>query len=242
MKAFLKGLLAIGILASLQGAPANIGFWQNTPGGGPPALITHTGTGGGINGVTSSSINTTGANLLVVAVSWYSGITANGTISDSKSNTWSALTESTSTSNNVSCQLFYCYGATVGSGHTFTYNGTSIYASICVEAFSNVAASPFDHENGAGSANATTIQPGSITPSQAHSIIVSAFSFGANSSGTISVDSSLTITDTAAYVTATSEGLSMSYNILSSASATNPTWTSQFITNVLASRVADFKY
>jgi len=132
----------------------------------------------GVNGGTTSSVDSTGGNLIVVAVASYEPSTA-PTVSDSKGNTYNALTAQI-VSGLHRIQLFYAEGATVGSGHTFTVTGSTSYASISVNVFSGAkASSAFDQQNGAGSApSALSINGGFSTPAVVYFAGGSAYGVG----------------------------------------------------------------
>src|SRR5260370_38961657 len=126
------------------------------------ALKTHTGAALGQNGGTTTAIDTTGADLLVVLLSYYAG-TSIASFVDSKGNTWIPLTVQNGTFR--SGQLYYCKAPTVGTGHTITASGASTYTAVCFAAFSGSdQTAPFDVRNGSiNGANAGS-GPGSITP------------------------------------------------------------------------------
>lgn len=238
---------AVALLCLLAYAPFASGLIWIQPsrftvagGGGGPTLIAHTGTAAGVNGGTTSSIDTTGANFAVIAVCWYDAVTASPTISDSNSNTWTALTRTET--NDTGVRFYYTQGGTFGTGHTFTASGTSTYAAIFVQAWSTVASTPFDVENGGTAFVTTTIQPGSVTPSQANTIVITATAD--NDSGLVpsSINSSFTISDTVAVNTGTNVGGGMAYKVLTAASAQNPTWTYSGSFNDASARIATFKY
>jgi hypothetical protein len=200
------------------------------------ALVSSQCAGGTQNTVTTAAIDTTGANLLVIAVTF--DTTATQTISDSKGNTWNALTRTTNTSSGA--VLYWSTPTSVGSSHTFSNTGTSNFSSICVMAFSGAAAStPFDQENGATNSS-TTLQPGSITPSQNNEIVVTGFGF--NQAGTpVSINSSFTQPTAAIeFSSGAHYGLGMAYIIQTTATAVNPTWT-RTNTQTNAARIASFK-
>lgn len=196
----------------------------------PPAgfsLVASAASAGMLLGpVTTSAIDTTGANLLVVAVSQYNGATI-GTLTDSKGNTWIGLTAVTGSAETYA-RLYYCPSPTVGSSHTFTFdNGGSLgglYGVVAIQAWSGANASPFDTQNGAtaGGGGLSAIQPGSVTPSQNNSLIVTSFS--ASHMTGYSIDGSCTITANVDYFSGVNEGLAMAYLVLGTAAATNPTW------------------
>jgi hypothetical protein len=213
-------------------------------GGGSPALIASVATGGTINGVTSSAIDTTGANFFIATVSWYATVNNMqlAQFSDSKGNTWSELTVAgipgtTTTAN----RIFYCVPTSVGTGHTFTASRNDTYPAIAVMAFSNMSATPFDQQNQNEAAATTTIQPGSITATQANSVLFSSVSWEVNAT-TVSINSSFTGLVQASPVTGDSLGVGLAYRIDTSASATNPTWTKSGSSAHMSSSIAAFDY
>ena len=211
-----------------------------TGGGGTPSLIASTSSGLGANGGTSSAINTTGANLIVIAVAFSSYAPGTGIApTDSKGNTWTGLTVSPSGGANwVTNRLFYCYGATVGTGHTFSFSHSSSYSSIAVVAFSNVASSPFDQQSiNAGNAAYTSINTGSITPSQANTLAITSIAGGIDVPP--SIGSGYTLAESA--VAGSSWPVALAYKVLTATTAQNPTW-SWTTAGEVADAIANFKY
>lgn len=182
--------------------------------------ITHVATisaGLGVNGGTTGAFTTTGATLLVASVSCVG--TNAITLSDSKGNTWTALTRRTGPSTH-SHQIFYVASATVGAGHTVTVSGTGIYASVVVVAFAG--AGGFDVQNGAtASGGTTTLATGSITPSGNGAVVLT----GLCQSGTTVTSLTPTMTQThvpgssGVYVAAT-----VGWLVQGTAAAINPSW------------------
>jgi len=185
------------------------------------ALITNTGQGSTTsNGFTTTAIDTTGANFLVLSL--VTGISS-GAISDSNGNTWSPLTQYSDGFGDRYCQLFYVANATVGAGHTFSVTGIANFPSLFIAAFSGVASSPFDVENGNTNAVNTSVQPGSITPGANNELIITGLQY--SDSSTPTVNSSFTITDfLPGGVTFGQEGGALAYLIQTTATAENPTW------------------
>jgi len=199
-------------------------------------LVANIGANLGAPGGTTSAINTTGANLLIVGVAWYNP-SSPGALTDSKGNTWTPLTAQTG--QNPDSQIFYCANPIVGSGHTFTYTGVSIYSPICVSAYSGVAtSSPLDVQNGAGFSTSLNSQPGSVTPSANNALLVT-FTGANNSVASAVIDSSFTITDQIAGGGGNWFG-AMAYQIQTTATARNPSWTFNAVTTG-ASEIAVFK-
>lgn len=177
--------------------------------------------------VTTASVDTTGANLIVLGLSAYAN--ADMTISDSKGNTWTALTRyEGSYLGSFFSRLYYCLSPTVGSGHTFSAanNGTLQYAVLSVQAFSGVDV--YDSaENGAtdSAGSATALSTGSVTPSANGALVFANVCLrGVTTGQTFSVTASLTI----AHQTSASSGNCVSgaiaYLIQGSAAAINPQW------------------
>ncbi len=165
--------------------------------------------GSGSSVATTDPINTIGANLIIVAVSTY--VVHIGTISDSKGNTWTALSIYSASDANSQIQLFYCVNPTTDSAHTFsTTPGAFWQCGIGVLAFSGVSA--YVSESGA-----LGFQPGSITASSNGSLFVTC------STANSPVDSGFTAFD-AFYSGGTNIGCGIAYLIQGTAGAENPTW------------------
>lgn len=190
------------------------------------ALATHASVANG-GALTTGAIDTTGASLLVQAAVWFNS-DATPTMGDSKANTWTGLTVRAAARYNI--RLFYAANPTVGTGHTFTTGASTENGSLAAVAFSGVATStPFDQQNGAISATSeTTLQTGSVTPSAAGQVIVTAFGVDdpANT-GTpkFLIDLGFTIIETQDVNSGVSFGVVLAYLIQTSASAVNPMWT-----------------
>lgn len=184
--------------------------------------------------ITTSSVDTTGANLLVAAVSYLS-FSALTPIADSKSNTWTPLTNQQT--NGKSVRLFYVYNPTVGTGHTFTGgNGTSLFPSISVIALSGSASSPFDQENGNTTIGSATISTGSVTPGQDNEILVAAVGSDLVLS---SIDSGFTLDENPSGPQGLTCGLA--HLIETTATAQNPTFTHTASSGSAAAAIATFK-
>ena len=162
------------------------------------ASVSRTGPG------TTSSINTTGSNLIVIFTAEYSAPVQAPT--DSNSNTWTPLTEYNGVER---IRGYYVLSPTVGSGHTFT-NNNATNSLFAVAAYSGVAS--FDQESGSG-----TNVPGSITPSADNALLLTGLACGLGATHTI--DSGFTVFEDTASVGALGE------LIQTSAAAANPTWT-----------------
>jgi len=178
--------------------------------------------------VTTSAIDTTGANFVIVGTAALSPGDGGGscTISDSKSNTWVGLTPTDGFFGRT--KMFFVGNATVGSGHTFTITCTLANApSMMVAAFSHVFAggNPSDQEGAGafkGATDPATIQPGSVTPSQNNELVVSTLGLFQVTT-VISINSGFTIAQTLDGNLTTFTG-SLAYLVQGTAGAINPTW------------------
>lgn len=126
-----------------------------------------------------------------------------------------------SIANQVSAALFYCANPTTSASHTFQTDDPD-YPAICVAAFADTAVAPADQTSQATATDATTIQPGSITPAEGNELVITAVCYEVL---TVSINGAFTITDQVSALGGTSEGLALAYLIQTSAAAVNPTWT-----------------
>lgn len=193
------------------------------------------GTGG--NDAVTSGVDTTGATLLVLVLCAEGA--AEPTISDSKTNSWTKLTQRKNAASTKYTTIYYSVPTSVGAAHTFTASSTLLYPAIAMLAFSGThASSPFDTENGANQDTGLTLQPGSITPSVDDCVVVT----GLNINGVTlssSIDSSYIETADLPEAGDT-DGIHAAYIIQTTAAATNPTWTASGGAAVAAC-IASFK-
>lgn len=191
--------------------------------------ITHVASTGlvpaGISGGTSAAINTTGATLLVVSVGHFGTLT----VSDSKGNTWLGLTARDSSG--AIGRLFYCLGAMVGAGHTFTISGSGIYAAATIHAFGGVGS--YHSESGTISGGTSPVASGTVTPPVDGAVIVTALSAGGGNAVATIAPAGFTITTNLG-----APGVTLyqaaGYLLQSTAAAINPTWSWSDTKNSLA--------
>lgn len=177
-----------------------------------------------LNTATSSpGVDTTGATIIIIHTARYSGAGAGSiAISDSKGNSWTALTEQSNAEG--SSRIYYCINPIVGSGHTFTATGITIAVAVQVAAFSGINPA-FGAETGALTHTGTSLATGSLTPSANGALIISGFSAETAQTGTLSVSASLTISDQAAGAGGLNENGALAWFEQSTAGAINPNWT-----------------
>jgi len=196
--------------------------WSNvvtaTTSGAFIGLITHTAAAT-VNGssVTTTPIDTTGCDFLVIFVSGFAG--SGIVVSDNKSNIWTPLTFKDGGS--VRGQLFYSVPTSVGFGHTFF--AQSSFPSIFMMGFFRVNAVPFNQESGNSTGSATSIQPGAITPAVNGSLLVCGLGIY-NASPDPTIDSGFSVEDIIAFGPGMNFGGAFAFFVQSSAASINPTW------------------
>lgn len=185
------------------------------------ALITSTTAGSGADTITTLAMNTTGATLLVAVVS--DGGASPATVTDSKGNTWSPLTNYAGAV--TQCRISYCVPTSVGTGHTVTATGASgSFPAMCVAAWSGTkATSPLDGSTGATHANGTgtSLACGNISPAEDGELFIAGFAGDAAAASAINLG--YTIAETVPL--GASWAANLAYLIQTTAAARNPTWT-----------------
>lgn len=185
------------------------------------ALVGHTAAGSADgNAVTTPNIDSTGANFLAQFVA-FDGATS-PTPTDNKGNTWTGLT--TFVGNFARGRWWYSIPTSVGGGHNAGVNVASSFPTTCFLAFSGVAASPFDVQNGATGLAVSALATGSITPGQINELILVGLMVEAAISA-LSIDGTgFTITDQVAQVASQHYGANVAYKVKTDAVAENRTW------------------
>ncbi len=186
-------------------------------------LIAHTTVVGNKDGGTSAAIDTTGADLIVWTISH--AVANNPGYSDNQSNFYTQPGSAVRDGNNHGeLEWRYKFNPTTSVSHTFTVSGTDSYPSCCVTAWSGSGSFLDGQSAGAGTASATSLQPGSITPSQDNCLVISGFCTSGSLGDTGSIDSGFTLSDQIG-AHATYFGDMCAYLIQGSAAAANPTFT-----------------
>lgn len=183
------------------------------------SLVAHTAAGSpDTNAVTTSAIDTTGGHLIVLSVA---NGNATDTPTDNKGNTYTLATGTTFSGDTG--QLWYNLNAVTGTGHTWTYGSAGSFPSICAAVFSETG-SALDQTNNNVGLDVSSLQPGSITPTQSGETIVTGVAHSATS-GTNSINQSFTISDTSLQTNGANNGVAEAYLEQGAAAAVNPTWT-----------------
>jgi hypothetical protein len=194
-------------------------------GGGGIAVVTHASAAGSSGSTVTTSgtpVNTTGANACFVAVSGYALTLPGGTtVTDHFGNTYTEV-PTTNGESVQNVQLFYSKALTVGTGDYWSASTTSggfmAIASLCVSGA--LTSGGADQEADARPPASTSVQAGSVTPSNTNQIVL-------NVTGT---DGTAQVSSTAAPFTlfenvsggAGNFALGFSYQIQTTATTENP--------------------
>jgi hypothetical protein len=164
-----------------------------TAAGQSPVLVSQTSYGATNPGPhTSSAINCTGANELVVIVANYTGWAGTPHVADSSSNTWTQIFPSDLGYTNGEVALtnaFYVKGATVSAAQTVTIKGE--YEAVSFSCWNFAADGSLDTKNSHVNQTSHTApdQPGSVTPAAGNSLIIAWGAASYSSAMTFSVSS-----------------------------------------------------
>jgi hypothetical protein len=201
------------------------------PAHGAIALVAHTfvqAGSGSATSVTTSAINCTGANWLVMATA-LDNSSGSPMVSDSSSNTWNTSLGS-QTGGGQTIKFYYAENATVSASQTFTLSvsGSTNFISIAVACFSGVSTTgSHDQENSGSSLSGTNASTGNITPLVANELIISSNAFNtAISVPTFSSSSGNTFTQTDGAVTIGGQayGIEVIYFVQTTATTENVTY------------------
>ncbi len=199
------------------------------------ALVVSVAKQGAATTVTTSNIDTTGCDLLVANIFWSNGANAVAAVTDSKGNTWTAATKYNAS--DAANRFYWCKPSSVGSGHNFTIGVPNVYGGIIVLGFSGVkATSPLDGTNGATSASASSLATGSLTPSEDNCLLI----YAATTAGNITAVDVGTLQETANGISGTTYGGGVGYEIQTTATARNPSFSAS-VTNQMAASILAFK-
>lgn len=182
-----------------------------------------TGEALGTNGGTSSSFDSTGADTLFLV---FGAIDADpNSISDSKGNTWTLVVDHDNGGSGFKTYLYRSdTPATVGSGHTVTITNTTAFIAFSLEGMAGGKTTGIvDQTNSGEGIFGSSVQPGSITPSEDNTVVITGCTT-TNDGSISSIDGGFTLSNSVA-PGGTNVTSGVSYLIQTSAAAANPTWT-----------------
>lgn len=194
---------------------------------------------GSPNTVTIDATDMTGADTFVVILG-FSDVSSNHSVADGV-NDYDLVVRQNNTGDGFGAvSIYVAENATASGSMTWTCTSSNSFTGAVVLGFSGgLASPPADQTSGDWDDDTTTIQPGSITPTQNAELVVSGIvHFDDNSLPTISGGYSTVYG--ALYVDGESFGVAAAYQIQTTATATNPTWTYDASSDYSAA-IASFK-
>jgi hypothetical protein len=193
----------------------------------------------------ATTVNSTGADLIVVVTEVSQTAPTAGQLTENKSNSGAQVKKTdygVGAGQPVVTIFFYWNPTSVGASHTFTLNmgPGAFFPAMCVASFSGskTSASPFDAENGA-TGTGTSRQPGSVTPAEDGELLVTGLAWGSMGL-TAAINGSFSIADQLDGNGTSRLGIALAYKIQASAGAENPTW-SWSGSNTISADIATFK-
>lgn len=182
------------------------------------AFVNSASTAGGSGGGTTNAVDTSGANLVVYGRPRFSA----PTITDSKSNTITPLTEQTAVAPNY--LMLYAENAVTGASHDATAAGGSSFSSLIMSAYSGAATSSVLDQQAGASGVSVNRAPGSLTPSEDNCLVVTGIGWDGDGL-VLSIDGGFTIREQEAYSGGNNYGTAMADLIQTTAANANPLWT-----------------
>lgn len=187
--------------------------------------------GGTEPSVTTTAVDSSGSTAAVLFTAYQQNTL---TISDSKSNTYTNLTQMCNAGASVCIRVSYVCGGTYGTGHTATAAGANTYpAAVFIPLSGTLTTGCSDGESAGADGNSatTSLQPGTLTPSQNDGIVLTGCAYLLNH-GSASADGGFTLVRQLAGDGVNFDGIAVFSLIQSAAAATNPTITWNNGTNV----------
>jgi len=194
-----------------------------------PSLVAHgaagsTGIATGASVTLDTSACTTNCMIAVCLAVYGAG---NAPMSDNLSNTYTLLQSSQNPSTGQIMRLYASFTPRVSSKHIFMGRGT--FLALGAMAFNGIASlHQLNQAHGSGASYST----GSIVPTNAHELILPCTSVGYSGVGAVtSTASPLAVLDYVAWVGNQNQGIGTAYEIQTTATTVNPTWTISNSTN-----------
>jgi hypothetical protein len=228
---------------SIASATDVIITWQQTQ--EPPMSVALVTSDNIDYGYVSNSINTTGADLIIVVGATYS-LPTSCSCSDNKSSTWTPLTVYGTNAASGFIYGFYSWGSNLnaGTGHQFTLTWTGgSYPSMVVAAFSGLrtTSNPYDNMIGINQdavSDATMNVGTSITPSAVGDLIVALGWDGYSFANPYTIGSSFAVAASAG--DGGNMDVDIAYWVSTSTSGVDPVWTLPGSTNTKACALVSF--
>lgn len=178
-------------------------------------------------------LSTVGDSLAVACVIGDQGQGTGKTVSDNRGNTWTRVATPI-TAGGTHIELWYALVTNANVTTTVTYSGNFSYIAVATFAGTATSSVTDGSPTGTSATFSTSVQPGSITPSQANGLLISCF--GADLvGGTPVVNAPFAFTNS---INTSSQQGGLSYVIQTSAIAANPTFSGYSTTTSMANMQA----
>lgn len=187
----------------------------------PFTLISSTAKAGAANGSTTDPIDTQGAGLISVCLSWFSAGSVPA-LSDSEGNTWTPQTNYGTGFVNANAIQYHCIDPVVDASHTFTVTGNNSFADIFVMAWSAPGEIEFDSATGQYDPDDNPISAGTLTPDDDNQLFITSIS---STGSAHAVNSSYSEIGDIAFSGGNRAGGCAAYKVQTVAGAENPAWT-----------------
>ncbi len=179
---------------------------------------------------TTPARDTTGAKIITLVTTQAS----NNTPTDSASNTWAKRSEALNGS--ARCSIWECINPTTNASHTFSLTAT--VPGIAMAAFAGTP-DVFDQSNNATGSSVSSLATGSVTPTADNELIIDAAL--CSSVDPNSIDAGQTLLEHFTGDGATVFGTGLAYEIQTSATTRNPTFTFSGSSGTAGACIATFK-
>lgn len=217
-----------GTLTLTTNIPTSATSGSVTISGATWVLLAHTqGTGGTSNGVTTSAINCSGANLIIFHVAFYTAGGGISSVTDSSSNSWGAPQTNSGGTSGVA--VYIVINPTTSSSQTFTVAGSGFFPTTSVECWHDTIGTPV-LDNLIANSTATTVATitagvSAYTPAVSNELLITPMGINTAPGLTYAIDTGFTISDQGQAASGVNVSGALAYFIDPNTSPINPTWT-----------------
>jgi hypothetical protein len=178
----------------------------------------------GTNGGTTTALNTTGADFVIVALSQQNGTAY--TITDNFSNSFQSIRARGYDSAGSTILLYPTSFSVSTSSYTVTVSGTALFNNICISAWSGIAHGWDGFSSGFGATAVSTISPGTTTPTQTgQNLVITSLACDQTLPVDISVNAGFTqVPGSPVGATGPAYGIGLAYLIQTGMASVTPTW------------------
>lgn len=186
-----------------------------------PLLIDYATGGGTPNYLTTVTIDSTDADAIITGAAYYDEADLLN-CTDSQSNTYTELTNAANSLYHQ--QLYYTLAPTNNAALAVSFRKSTTFAATYPAGFAAAYkyVDSFDKQATNGAASGTTLKPGSVTPANDNSLIITGL---CTDGATATIDTAFSLLGEVAYSASVNMGSHSAGLVLETAAATDPTWT-----------------